>query len=91
MSVSTWAESDKLIGRIIQGADLELHVKETKIDGVTFVNIRDFVPSTKEYGQGALINIRHLPMVLEHLAERNEYHNGRTGRPTPGQQSLPGI
>jgi hypothetical protein len=90
MSVATWAEGDKLIGRIVQGADLELHIKETKIDGVTFINIRDFVPSTKDYGQGALINIRHLPYLLEHLAERNEYHHGRGG-PMVGQQSFPGM
>lgn len=89
-TTSTWTEGDKVLGRIQQGPDLELHVKETKIDGLTFINIRDFVPSTKEYGQGTLINIRHLPYVLEHLVERNDYHNGRSG-PVKGQQSLPGI
>lgn len=90
MSVSTWAEDDKVIGRVLQGADLELHVKETKINGVTFINIRDYVPSTQEYGQGALINVRHLPHVMEFLTERNEYHNGRGG-PVAGQQSFPGV
>ena len=89
-TTGSWTQSDKLISRIQQGADLELHVKETKIDGLTFINIRDFVPSTKEYGQGTLINVRHLPYVLESLLERNEYHNGRGG-PVAGQQSLPGV
>lgn len=84
------AEKDKLIGRIQQGADLQLHIKETTIEGLKFINIRDFVPSTKEYGQGALIRLEHLPQVLEHLNERASYHFGRGG-PVAGQQGLPGI
>ncbi|HET7110262.1 MAG TPA: hypothetical protein VFI41_05285 [Gemmatimonadales bacterium] len=85
----TWAD-DKMIGRVRQGADLELHIKETKVDGLKFINIRDYVPSTKEYGQGTLIRLEHLPSILEFLNERAEYHFGRGG-PVKGQQSLPGV
>lgn len=88
MTTSPWVESEKLIGRIKQGADLELHIKETKIDGLKFINIRDYVPSTEEYGQGALIRLDHLPTLLEYLNERADYHFGRSGKPTAGQQSL---
>lgn len=87
MPNATWAEKDKLIGRIPQGADLELHVKETKIEGMTFVNIRDFVPSTKEYGQGSLIRVSDLPRLMEHLQQLNDYHHYRGG-PVKGQQPL---
>jgi hypothetical protein len=86
--MTTIAEKDKLIGRISQGIDLELHVKETKIDGLTFINIRDYVPSTQEYGQGALIRLQDLGRLMEHLGERYDYHFGRGG-PVAGQQKLP--
>lgn len=85
-----WADSDKLIGRIPQGADLELHVKETKIEGHTFLNLRDYVPSTKEYGKGTLLRLNDLPRLLEFLNERADYHFGRGG-PIAGQQTLPGM
>lgn len=82
-----WADSEKRLGRIQAGADLELHIKETKIEGQTFINIRDYIPSAKQYGKGALIRHDHLSRVLEIL---NQYHsdNHWRGGPVAGQQEL---
>jgi len=86
-----WADSDKRLGRIGQGADLELHVKETKVEGQTFINIRDFVPSARQYGKGTLIRKNDLPALLEILNQYADDQWGRSGRPTAGQQSLSGM
>jgi len=86
-----WADTDKRLGRVPQGIDRELHVREVKIENMTFVDIRDYIPSLKEYGKGALIRRNDLPNLLEILNQYADYHFGRTGKQTAGQQALPGM
>lgn len=78
---------ERLYARYKKGADLELHVKVTWINGLEFVNLRDYVPSTQEYGKGVLFPTHLLEYVLETL---QQVHGDRStgGRPGPGQGQL---
>lgn len=81
---------ERIYARYRKGADLELHVKVTWVNGLQFVNLRDYVPSTQEYGKGVLFPIDILPWVLESL-QQVAADNSTSLRAVGGQQSLPGI
>jgi hypothetical protein len=60
------------IARLRKAEDLELHVKVTRVDGLALVNIRDYVPSSKQYGHGVVFPASLLPQVSAALAELGE-------------------
>jgi hypothetical protein len=43
--------------RHTKGDDLELHVSIVTVGDESYVDIRDFVPSTKTYGRGSVIPV----------------------------------
>jgi len=42
----------RVVGVIQKAADLECHVRVVTIDNVRLLELRDFIPSLKEYGRG---------------------------------------
>lgn len=79
---------DKLYAKYRKGPDLELHIKVTWIDGLEFVNLRNYVPSTKEYGKGVLFPSHMLPWIVEELGELQRLIGTSGARPGVGQQNL---
>lgn len=55
--------------RLPKGPDLELHIKVLKIDGLEFVNIRDFIISRGVYGKGVFFPRSQLGDVIAGLTE----------------------
>ena len=45
----------KVFAKVPKADDLEVHVRFRKVEGQRFADIRDYVPSTKQYGRGILI------------------------------------
>lgn len=41
-----------VLAKVQKAEDLEVHTCRAVIDGVTVLDIRDFIPSTGEYGRG---------------------------------------
>lgn len=41
-----------VLAKVTKAEDLEVHTCKAQVDGVTVLDIRDFVPSTGEYGRG---------------------------------------
>lgn len=41
-----------VLAKVTKSEDLEVHTCLAQIDGVTVLDIRDFIPSTGEYGRG---------------------------------------
>lgn len=41
-----------MLAKVQKAEDLEVHTCRAVIDGVTVLDIRDFIPSTGEYGRG---------------------------------------
>lgn len=67
---------DKVITKIEVAPDLELHVKITKADGLELLNIRNYVPSLKQYGRGVTLESRHLRALLGGLQQAKTVTNG---------------
>lgn len=42
----------EVLAKVTKAADLEVHTCRAVIDGVTVLDIRDYIPSTGEYGRG---------------------------------------
>ena len=42
----------KVLCKIGKGTDMEAHLRTVTVDNVTFVEIRDYIPSAQEYGRG---------------------------------------
>lgn len=82
---------EKVYATLTKGADLQLRVKVTWIDGLEFVNLRDYIPSTGEDGKGILFPLHMLPRVLEELAEVERQRGTGRGRPGSGQGKLTGV
>jgi hypothetical protein len=74
-----------------KGRDLEMHVSFTKIEGLEFVELRDFIPSLEEYGKGYLFPSSLLAEVVEVLTEMDRYNSTAGARPGVGQGSLEGV
>ena len=49
----------KTLTKISKGPDLETHVRRCWIGGKEFVELRDYIPSTKTYSRGVVFE-RHL-------------------------------
>jgi hypothetical protein len=41
-----------VLARVHKADDLEVHTCRARVDGVTVLDIRDYIPSTGEYGRG---------------------------------------
>lgn len=80
--------SDKLICSFPKAADLTTRVKITRVDGREFLNIRDYVPSTKTYGKGVLIPMERLQDLREALEGVQATHGVGNGKPGEGQAAL---
>jgi len=83
--------STKLQRRFRKGRDLEMHISFTRIEGLEFVELRDYIPSQDEYGKGYLFPSRMLTEVLEVLAEMDRYNSTAGARPGEGQLAFPGM
>lgn len=81
----------KVIKTLVKGHDLELKIATVWMDNLQFVEIRDFIPSTGEYGKGAVFPLALLGQVLEALQYVEEYNSTAGARPGAGQQKLPGM
>jgi len=42
----------KVLGKTVKGDDLEVHICMATLDGVTVLDIREYVPSLGVYGRG---------------------------------------
>lgn len=49
---TTGTESAEVLSTIRKTADLETHVRLVEVDGVSVLELRDYIPSLKEYGRG---------------------------------------
>lgn len=75
-------KQSKLMAKIPKERDLELHIRKTSILDVEFVDIRDFYPSTGEYGRGILIERHTLPRLIEELETVNRCLGGSSAGPS---------
>lgn len=48
--------SEKLVGALPRGTDLEVHVRVLEVEGASLVDIREFVVGTETYGRGVLLD-----------------------------------
>jgi hypothetical protein len=58
----------KLIGKIKKENDLETHIRALWVGGVEFVELRDYIPSTKTYSRGVVFERRLIGDLLDVLA-----------------------
>ena len=56
--------SDQIIAKIPRADDLEIHIKYTVIEGLEFLNIREYVPTRDWYGRGISIPLTEDDMTL---------------------------
>lgn len=82
---TTKQKQPKVQARIKKAKDLEAHVTTQFVAGVEFVEIRDYVPSTKTYGRGATFERRHLPEFVEALSDLD---SKLSPAQIPGQMAL---
>lgn len=80
----------KIWTRIHKERDLDLLVRTQSVLGTEFVELRDFIPSTKTESRGVLIEKRLLPQVIEALQDLQQ-HFGTSGRAGVGQGVLDGV
>ena len=68
----------KVFTKAEKAIDLEVHVRYRKVEDEEFVDIRDFVPSTKTYGRGILIPLDDgaVTTVINGLGAVDEAVNG---------------
>lgn len=80
----------KVAKRVEIAPDLELHVSHLTVAGQRLVEIRNFIPSTKEYGRGVTAPIRHCNGIVEGVIDvrqedlderRDEVRTERSKRP----------
>lgn len=50
--MSTKPANARVVGTIQKAVDLECHVRVVTVDNVRLVELRDYIPSLKEYGRG---------------------------------------
>jgi hypothetical protein len=83
----------KLMSKFAKERDLECHVRTHSILGSTFVEIRDYIPSTKTYSRGFTVEAIHLPRLIEELQTVQDHLGNRTSSSSQieGQQVLPGF
>ena len=86
---TTKQKQPKVQAKIRKARDLEAHITTQFVAGVEFVEIRDYVPSTRTYGRGATFEKRLLPQIAEALSDLNERMSPSSpAAQIEGQQSL---
>lgn len=68
----------KLWAKLAKERDLELHVRAGWLAGTEYVQLADYVPSTKEYEVVMFIETRLLRDVLRHLVNVNRFLGHRS-------------
>lgn len=53
----------KTLVKVPKGPDLEIHVREVEVGGVSFVDVREFIVSSEELGRGILVPAEHRKAV----------------------------
>lgn len=46
------ASKARVVGDILKAPDLRAHVRVVEVEGMKVVEVRDYIPSLKEYGRG---------------------------------------
>lgn len=59
----------RLLSKIPKGNDLETHVRALFVGGIEFVELRDYIPSTKTYSRGVVFERHLVPRVIEALKD----------------------
>lgn len=75
----------KLMVKFAKERDLECHVRKLTIFDTEFVEVRDFIPSTKTYARGFLIEAQHLDRLIEALQTTREHVGIPTGSREAGR------
>lgn len=79
----------KIRARIKKERDLETHVRTMFVAGTEFVELRDYVPSTKTYSRGVAFERHQLGNVIEALQATEDVLGPRTSTTEiPGQLAL---
>lgn len=78
----------KIWSRIHKERDLDLLIRTRKVLGTEFVELRDYIPSTKTDSRGILIDKHLLPQVIESLQDLQAHLGVGNGRAGSNQQSL---
>lgn len=80
----------KTIETIPKADDLKLAVRTMAIEGVEYIDIRDYVPSTKTFGKGVVFRRHVLPDLVKALSTLDEYLGGSSSstKVHPDQQKL---
>jgi hypothetical protein len=89
LAMSKTTKRPKVMAKIKKESDLEAHVRTQWVLGHEFVEVRDYVPSTKTYSRGFVIEKHRLGDLIESLQETQERLGGGTSqREIPGQLAL---
>lgn len=59
----------KLVAKIPKEPDLEAHVRTTTVAGVEYIEVRDYIPSTKTYSRGILLPKAQKTAILAGIRE----------------------
>lgn len=79
----------KIRARIKKERDLETHVRTQFVAGTEFVELRDYVPSTKTYSRGVAFESHQLGDVIEALQATQDVISVKTSAAEiPGQLAL---
>jgi hypothetical protein len=63
------ASTQKLVGTLPKGTDLEVHVRSLSSDGEEFIDVREYVPSSETYGRGLLVPAAQAKALAKLLRE----------------------
>jgi hypothetical protein len=87
---TTTRRKPKVMSKLRKEADLEAHVRTQWAGGHEFVEIRDYIPSTKTYGRGFVIERNKLGDLIVQLQATEESLGGRqtSDAEIPGQGKL---
>lgn len=58
---------ERVVGSLDKGTDLLVRVRELSVDGESFVDVREFVPSSDTYGRGVMVPRAQLKNLLSLL------------------------
>lgn len=61
----------KVLAIVSKAEDLEVHTCKASLNGVTVLDIRDFIPSTKTYGRGTTLPWNTETLKVLEAAVRN--------------------
>lgn len=80
----------KVHAKIGKERDLEAHVRTQWVLNTEFVEIRDYIPSTKTYSRGFVIERHKLPDLIESLADLQDRLGGArtSAAEIPGQLQM---